>query len=82
MVISPTIITIIVKIWRKKGIVSAAILEPLAWILACAFLLLPIVFILLFIVNRQLKKMIRQLEEEVEQKKALIILTHGNESEK
>ncbi len=42
--------------------------------LACVFLFLPIVFIMRFIVTRQLNKMIRQLEEEVEQKGAPVIL--------
>ncbi|WP_330168151.1 hypothetical protein [Bartonella grahamii] len=73
IVTAPTVITVIVKIWRRKDFFSAAILEPLVWVLACAFLLLPIVFIMLFIITRQLNKMIRQLEEEVEQKKAPII---------
>ncbi|WP_212112414.1 hypothetical protein [Bartonella queenslandensis] len=82
MVTLPTVITLLVKIWRKKDFFTAAILEPLAWILAGAFLFLPIVFMMLFIVTRQLKKMIRQLEEEVEQKKVPMILYHENEGEK
>ncbi len=82
MVTLPTVITVIVKIWRRKDFFSAALLEPLAWMLACAFLFLPIVFMMLFIVTRQLKKMIRQLEEEVEQKKTPMILYRENEGEK
>ncbi len=82
MVTLPTVITVLVKIWRKKNFFAVAILEPLAWILAGAFLVLPIVFMLLLIVTCQLKKMIRQLEEEVEQKKVPRILYHGNEGEK
>ncbi len=47
---------------------------------AClCFLFLPIVFIMRFIVTRQLNKMIRQLEEEVEQKGAPVILYDVNE---
>ncbi len=76
MVTLPTVIAVIVKIWRRKDFFSATLLEPLAWMLACTFLFLPIVFIMLFILNHQLKKMMRQLEEEVEQKKTLMILSH------
>ncbi|WP_273758526.1 hypothetical protein [Bartonella sp. AU55XJBT] len=76
MVTLPTIIMIIVKLWRRKDFFSMTVLEPLAWVLAGAFLFLPIVFIMLFILNHQLKKMMRQLEEEVEQKKTLMILSH------
>lgn len=86
MVTLPTIIMIIVKLWRRKDFFSMTVLEPLAWVLAGAFLFLPIVFIMLFIVTYQLKKMIGQLEEEVEQKKTPMILyhelSHENEGEK
>ncbi|CDO49589.1 hypothetical protein [Bartonella tribocorum] len=82
MVTLPTIITVLVKIWRKKGFFSAAILEPLAWILAGAFLFLPVVFMMLLIVTRQLKKTVQQLEEEVEQKKAPVILYNVSEGKK
>ncbi|WP_246743965.1 hypothetical protein [Bartonella raoultii] len=82
MVTLPTVITLIVKIWRRKDFFSATLLEPLAWMLVCIFLFLPIVFIMLFIVTHQLKKIIRQLEEEVEQKKTPMILYHENEGEK
>ncbi len=53
-----------------------SVLEPLVWVFAGAFLFLPIVFIMLFIVTHQLKKMIGQLEEEVEQKKTPMIIYH------
>ncbi|WP_246257442.1 hypothetical protein [Bartonella gabonensis] len=82
MVTFPTVIAVIVKIWKGKDLFSMSILEPLAWILACTFLFLPIVFIMLFIVTHQLKKMIWHLEEKVEQKKASIIFYHENEGEK
>ncbi|WP_375611612.1 hypothetical protein [Bartonella sp. AA9NXGY] len=68
---APTVITVVVKIWRGQDFVSFVVFEPLAWMFACTFLFLPIVFIMRFIVTRQLNKMIRQLEEEVEQKGAL-----------
>ncbi|WP_375652755.1 MULTISPECIES: hypothetical protein [unclassified Bartonella] len=79
IVIAPIVITAIVKLWRGKGFISFVVFKPLVWMLACAFLFLPIVFIMLFIVTRQLKKMVRQLEEEVEQKKVPVILYDVNE---
>lgn len=48
----------------------------------CFFILTHCFFMMPFIETRQLKKMIRQLEEEVEQKKAPVILFHRNEGEK
>ncbi|WP_375674071.1 hypothetical protein [Bartonella sp. AA18HLJMS] len=74
MATAPIVITAVVKIWRGQDFVSLVVFEPLAWMLACTFLFLPIVFIMRFIVTRQLNKMIRQLEEEVEQKGAPVIL--------
>ncbi|WP_375679376.1 MULTISPECIES: hypothetical protein [unclassified Bartonella] len=74
MATAPIVITVVVKIWRGQDFVSLVVFEPLAWLLACTFLFLPIVFIMRFIVTRQLNKMIRQLEEEVEQKGAPVIL--------
>ncbi|WP_375631955.1 MULTISPECIES: hypothetical protein [unclassified Bartonella] len=71
---APIVITAVVKVWRRKSFVSLVVFEPLAWMFACTFLFLPIVFIMRFIVTRQLNKMIRQLEEEVEQKGAPVIL--------
>nr|WP_275065164.1 hypothetical protein [Bartonella sp. ML70XJBT] len=76
MVTLPTIIMVIVKVWRRKDFFSMSVLEPLVWVFAGAFLFLPIVFIMLFIVTHQLKKMIGQLEEEIEQKKTPMILYH------
>ncbi|WP_273723750.1 hypothetical protein [Bartonella sp. AU18XJBT] len=79
IVTAPIVITVVVQIWRGRDFVSFIVFEPLTWMLACAFLFLPIVFIMRFIVTRQLKKMIGQLEEEVEQKKAPVILYDVNE---
>ncbi|WP_396584030.1 hypothetical protein [Bartonella grahamii] len=79
IVTAPIVITAIVKIWRGRDFFSFVVFEPLAWMLACTFLFLPIVFIMRFIVTRQLKKMVQQLEEEVEQKKAPIILYNVSE---
>ncbi|WP_026500997.1 hypothetical protein [Bartonella elizabethae] len=71
---------------EKKGFFSAVLLEPLAWMFTCAFLFFPIVFMMLFIITRQLEKMVRQLEEEVEQKKTPMFLYrelyHENEGDK
>ncbi|WP_375656423.1 hypothetical protein [Bartonella sp. CM120XJJH] len=76
---APIVITAVVQIWRGRDFVSFVVFEPLTWMLACAFLFLPIVFIMRFIVTCQLKKMIGQLEEEVEQKGAPVILYDVNE---
>ncbi|UTO28185.1 hypothetical protein [Bartonella harrusi] len=43
---------------------SFTILQPLAWILGCALVFSPIIWVLHIIVTRKLKKMIQQLEEE------------------
>ncbi|UNE53944.1 hypothetical protein [Bartonella machadoae] len=43
---------------------SFTILQPLAWILGCALVFSPIIWVLHIIVTRKLKKMIQQLEEQ------------------
>ncbi|OPB34938.1 hypothetical protein Btaycd_009970 [Bartonella taylorii] len=54
-------------------IFSIIMLKPLAWVLVCTLLFLPIVLVLRIIVTRKLKKMIQQLEEEIQQQEERIL---------
>ncbi|WP_375666598.1 hypothetical protein [Bartonella sp. TT121SHDZB] len=79
MATAPIVITAVVTIGRGQDFVSFVVFEPLAWMFAGAFLFLLIVFIMRFIVTRQLNKLIRQLEEELEQNGAPVILYEVSE---
>ncbi|WP_375685041.1 hypothetical protein [Bartonella sp. TT110JLCBS] len=79
MATAPIVITAVVKIWRGEDFVSLVVFEPLAWMFAGAFLFLLIVFIMRFVVTRQLNKLIRQLEEELEQNGDPVILYEVSE---
>ncbi|EJF78612.1 hypothetical protein MCO_00597 [Bartonella sp. DB5-6] len=67
MILFPTVIFLGFLMVIGGDIFSIIMLLPLAWVLVCTLLFLPIILVLRIIVTRKLKKMIQQLEEESQQ---------------
>ncbi|WP_208433527.1 hypothetical protein [Bartonella taylorii] len=67
MILAPTVIFLGFQMVWDGDIYSIIMLKPLAWVLVCTLLFLPVVLVLRIIVTRKLKKMIQQLEEEIQQ---------------
>lgn len=73
MILAPTVIVLgYRKVWGWD-VYSIIMLKPLAYVLVCTLLFLPIVWVLRIIVTCKLKKMIQQLEEEIQQQEERIL---------
>ncbi|GAA5110491.1 hypothetical protein [Bartonella jaculi] len=82
LVISLTTVCVVYQANWGEGILSFRIFLLLAWGLLCALLFLPIVLLSRMIVTGKLKKMLHQLEEEVEQQDKLMTALDAGEGEK